>query len=114
MGKYDPAPTFAAGLIRTARDMADLTQAGLAERAGVAQQAISAYETGRKEPTLSTLDRLISAAGLELRVRLVPRDYHDEGLEAFLESLPPAQRAKIESQGRDRVARARLRRVRGA
>ncbi len=48
MGKYDPAPTFAAGLIRSARDMANLTQAGLAELAGMTQQAISAYETGRK------------------------------------------------------------------
>ena len=113
MGKYDPAPTYAAGLIRTVRDMANLTQAGLAELAGVTQQAISAYETGRMDPTFSTLTRLVESAGLELRVRLVPRDYHDESLEAFLESLPPTRRAELEAQRRDRAEAARLQRVRG-
>lgn len=113
MGKYDPAPTYASGLIRTARDMADLTQAGLAELAGVTQQAISAYETGRMDPTVTTLTRLVEAAGLELRVRLVPRDYHDESLEAFMESLPASRRAELEEQRRDRAEAARLQRVRG-
>lgn len=113
MGKYDPAPTFAAGLIRTARDMANLTQAGLAELAGVTQQAISAYETGRMDPTVATLTKLVEAAGLELRVRLVPRDYHDESLEAFMESLPAARRAELEAQRRDRAEAARLQRIRG-
>jgi len=113
MGKYDPAPTFAAGLIRSARDMANPTQAGLAELAGVTQQAISAYETGRMDPTFATLMRLVEAAGLELRVRLVPRDYHDESLEAFMESLPASRRAEIEAQRRNRAATARLQRVKG-
>jgi transcriptional regulator with XRE-family HTH domain len=113
MSKYDPAPTFAAGLIRSARDMAGLTQAELAARAGVTQQAVSAYETGRMDPTLDTLTNLIDAAGLEMRVRLVPKDYHDESLQAFLESLPPAQQAELEAQRRDRAAAARLRRVQG-
>ena len=113
MGKYDPAPTYAAGLIRTARDMAELTQTGLAERAGITQQAVSAYETGRMDPTFETLTRLIQAAGLELRVRLVPRDFHDDSLEAFLESLPPARRAELEAQRNQRSEAARLNRVRG-
>ncbi len=113
MGKYDPAPTYAAGLIRTARDMAGLTQTELAEQAGVTQQAISAYETGRMDPTFTTLTRLVEAAGLDLRVRLVPRDYHDESLEAFMDSLPAARRAELEKQRRDRAEAARLRRVRG-
>lgn len=113
MGKYDPASTFAAGLIRSARDIADLTQAELAERAGVSQQAVSAYETGRMDPTVETLIRLIDAAGLEIRVRLVEKDYHDESLAAFLDSLPPNQRAELESQRTARAAAARLRRVRG-
>ncbi len=113
MGKYDPAPTYAAGLIRTARDMAGLTQTELAELAGVTQQAISAYETGRKDPTLATLTRLVAGAGLELRVRLVPRDRHDEGLETFLGSLPASQRADLEEARQQRARKARLRRVRG-
>jgi transcriptional regulator with XRE-family HTH domain len=113
MGKYDPAPTLAAGLLRIARDMAGLTQAGLAHRAGVTQQAISAYETGRTEPTLPTLLKLIEAAGLELRMHLTPKDRHDESLETFLASLPPERRTEIEEETRRRADAARLRRVRG-
>ena len=78
MGKYDAAPTVAAGLIRLARAKAGLTQKELARRAGVSQQAISAYETGRKEPTLPTLLRLVGGAGYELRFRLEPADHHGQ------------------------------------
>ena len=113
MGKYDAAPTFAAGLLRTARDRAGLTQTELAEFAGVSQQAVSAYETGRKEPTLPTLQRLLVAAGFEMRIRLEPLDYHDPSLDEFIRSLPAARRAEIEAQSRKRIEAARLRNVRG-
>lgn len=113
MGKYDPAPTVAAGLIRTARDRANLTQSQLAELARVAQQTVSAYETGRKEPTLSTLQRLLAAAGFELRVRLEPIDYHDQALQAFLDSLPAKARVELEQARQVRAAEARMRRVKG-
>jgi transcriptional regulator with XRE-family HTH domain len=113
VGKYDPAPTLAAGLIRLARDKAGLTQAELAERAGMSQQAVSAYETGRKEPTLPTLQRLIAATGLEMRIRLEPLDDHDPSVERILESLPPAARAELEASQRRRVEQARLDRIRG-
>ncbi|MDH3425769.1 MAG: helix-turn-helix domain-containing protein [Acidimicrobiia bacterium] len=113
MSRYDAAPTYAAGLIRTARDMVNLTQRQLADLAGVTQQAISAYETGRKEPTLAKLMSLLRAAGLELRVRVVPLDRHDEGVEAFMQSLPKARRAEIETERSERAQQARLRRVKG-
>lgn len=113
MGKYDAAPTVAAGLLRLARIKADLTQAELAERAGVSQQVVSAYETGRREPTLPTLERLLAGAGLGIRIKLEPVDDHDDSLRRFLESLPPAERAEIEQQQRDRTEQARLDRVRG-
>ncbi|MFQ5523053.1 MAG: helix-turn-helix domain-containing protein [Acidimicrobiia bacterium] len=113
MGKYDPAPTVAGGLVRLARIKAGLTQTDLAQRAGVSQQAISAYETGRKEPTLPTLLRLIGATGYELRFRLEPADDHDASLEAYLETLTPDRRAEIEREQRRRVEEARLKRVRG-
>src|ERR671919_3165131 len=80
MGKYDPAPTMAAGLIRLARSKAGLTQAQLGEAAGVDQQAISAYETGRREPTMPTLTRILAAAGFEMRIRLAPIDDHDDSI----------------------------------
>lgn len=113
MGKYDAAPTVAAGLIRIARDKAGLTQTELAERAGVSQQAISAYETGRKEPTLPTLQHLVAAAGYEMRIQLEPADDHDRSVETFIESLPAQARAEIEESRRRRVEEARLSRIRG-
>ncbi len=81
--------------------------------AGISQQAISAYETGRKEPTLPTLTRILRAAGFEMRIRLSPVDEHDEALEAFMDSLPAEKRAVVQADLRDRAAAARLRRVRG-
>jgi len=45
-----------------------MSQAELATRAGVAQSVISAYEAGRRQPALSTLARLIEAAGYDLVV----------------------------------------------
>jgi uncharacterized protein len=113
MGKYDVAPTLAAGLIRLARDKAGLTQTELAVLAGVSQQTISAYETGRKEPTLPSLQRLLEAAGFELRIRLEPSDDHDRSVEAFIASLPDGPRAELEESRRRRVEEARLRRIRG-
>jgi len=113
MGKFDVAPTMAAGLIRLARARAELTQAQLAAAAGLTQQSISAYETGRKDPTISTLKRLLAAAGFEMRVRLEPIDHHDTTLEAFLGTLRPEQRAQLERARDQRVRSARLERVRG-
>lgn len=113
MGKFDPAPTFAAGLLRLARDKAEMTQAELASEAGVSQQSISAYETGRKEPTLPTLQRLLAAAGLEMRIRLEPIDHHDSTLGAFMQTLPRARQAELAEQSRSRVETERLRRIRG-
>jgi uncharacterized protein len=66
--------TLAADLLRLARAKAGLTQAQLAGRAGVAQSLISAYENGHRQPTLPSLQRLLAAAGLELRTRLEPPD----------------------------------------
>ena len=113
MGKYDPAPTFAAGLVRTARAKANMTQTELGNAAGIKQQAVSAYETGRIEPTLPTLQRLVAAAGFELRVRLEPLNDHDASVTELLESLPRHVQAQIEQEQRERVETARLRRVRG-
>jgi transcriptional regulator with XRE-family HTH domain len=113
MGKYDVAPTLAAGLIRLARDKAGLTQHEMAHIAGVSQQAVSAYETGRKEPTIPTLQRLLSAAGYEMRIRLEETDDHDRSLDRFMESLSPATRASLERRQRQRIEASRLSRIRG-
>jgi transcriptional regulator with XRE-family HTH domain len=113
MGKYDVAPTVSAGLIRLARYKAGLTQAQLGDAAGVDQQAISAYETGRREPTMPTLTRILAAAGFEMRIQLDPIEEHDYSILEYLESLPSETRAEVEKAARERVEAARLRRIRG-
>jgi transcriptional regulator with XRE-family HTH domain len=56
----------AAALLRTARARAGLTQRALAAAAGTSQSAVAAIETGRKQPTVAMLERLLLAAGTEL------------------------------------------------
>ena len=113
MSKYDAAPTVAAGLIRLARYKAGLTQKGLGQRAGVDQQVVSAYETGRREPTLPTLAKLLAAAGFEMRIQLEPTDDHDQTLADYLASLPPSATEDVDITSRTRTEGARLRRAKG-
>ena len=61
----------AAAIIRASRRRQGLTQAELARRAGTSQPVISAYEHGRRDPTLETLRRLVEAGGERLRVDAV-------------------------------------------
>jgi uncharacterized protein len=64
----DLATDTAAALLRRARVEAGLSQIELAARAGVTQSVISAYESGHRQPALTTLAALIEAAGYELVV----------------------------------------------
>ena len=64
--------TPAAELLRSARETSGLTQKELGKRAGVTQSVVSAYESGRREPSLSTLSKLIGATGLRLEARVAP------------------------------------------
>jgi transcriptional regulator with XRE-family HTH domain len=57
-----------ASSLSEARGRADLTQAALARRAGTTQATISAYESGRKQPSLETFERLLAACGARLAV----------------------------------------------
>ena len=52
------------------RGRGGLTQAELAERRGTSQATISAYENGRKQPSVETLARLLAASGARLTVEL--------------------------------------------
>lgn len=62
----------ASTVLRSARRRAGLSQRELGRRAGTSGAAVAAYETGTKEPRLSTLQRLVTAAGQTLRVGLDP------------------------------------------
>ena len=60
----------AAALIREVRSRTGLTQAQLAARAGTSQPTLAAYEAGKKQPSLSTLNRIITASGMRLDLSL--------------------------------------------
>ena len=62
----------AAILLRRARSRSHLTLRELASLAGTSHATLSAYETGRKVPTVATLDRIVRAAGLEIMGDLEP------------------------------------------
>lgn len=56
-------------LLSQARQVAGLSQEELARRARTSRPTLSAYEHGRKSPTLQTAARLLAEAGFELAVR---------------------------------------------
>lgn len=56
-------------LLVRARRAAGLSQHELAALAGTSRPTLSAYENGRKSPTLETAERLLRAAGFELAIR---------------------------------------------
>jgi transcriptional regulator with XRE-family HTH domain len=63
-------------LLVRARQAAGLSQAALAKLAGTSRPTLSAYEHGRKAPTLETAVRIIGEAGFELS--LTSRiDFHE-------------------------------------
>jgi uncharacterized protein len=62
----------AASILREARRRARITQAELAERAGVTQGVVSIYESAQREPSLGTLQNLVAAAGYDIAIALVP------------------------------------------
>jgi predicted nucleotidyltransferase/DNA-binding XRE family transcriptional regulator len=64
----DRSDETAGSLVQRARRGAGISQTELAFRAGVVQSVVSAYEAGRRQPSLPTLARLIDAAGADLVV----------------------------------------------
>jgi transcriptional regulator with XRE-family HTH domain len=83
---------ISADLLREARLRAGLTQKELGERAGRPQSQIARWESGRVEPSLETLHKLIRACGLELTYGLA--NYDDSYvpyIERLLELSPQAR-----------------------
>jgi transcriptional regulator with XRE-family HTH domain len=61
-----------AELVKAVRRRRGLTQAELARRAGTSQPVVSAYEHGRRDPTVATLRKLVEAGGERLRIDAAP------------------------------------------
>src|SRR5262245_22939339 len=60
-----------ASAIRQAREKAKLSKRELARRSGTSPAAIVLYESGAREPGYRTLQRILAAAGFDLRLSLV-------------------------------------------
>jgi transcriptional regulator with XRE-family HTH domain len=56
----------AAGLITGIRQTSGFSQTELARRSGLDRSVLSAYEHGRRQPSVAALARLAAAAGMEL------------------------------------------------
>jgi transcriptional regulator with XRE-family HTH domain len=83
---------LAADIILAARLRAGLSQRELAARAGTSQSTLNRYERGRSEPGLATVQRLVTACDLELRVMLAPPDRSDEVLAQHALAATPDER----------------------
>ena len=57
-------------LVRQARRRAGLTQVALAARAGVPQSTVARIESGARTPSTDMVERLVRAAGFEIRASL--------------------------------------------
>lgn len=63
-----------AQVVRTVREKTALSQRAFGEAVGTSGPTVARYESGAMEPRLSTLQRMAAEAGLEVNVRLLPRD----------------------------------------
>lgn len=101
----------AGALLLTARLGAGLSQRQLAERAGTSGATVAAYESGVKEPRLSTLARLVEAAGGRLVVDVeVPAPVHVPAMtreDRRNLALHRAVAARLVRNPRDVMAKAR-------
>ncbi len=70
MNRNTTCSTSARDILRQARRRQRLTQAQLAERAGIRQTVVARYESGQQQPTLAALERLVSASGYQLEWNL--------------------------------------------
>ncbi|HVV76345.1 MAG TPA: helix-turn-helix transcriptional regulator [Mycobacteriales bacterium] len=96
---------WAGNLLRMVRAKRGWSQRQLATAAGVPQSTIARIESATRQPTLPLLDRIIVAAGLELRTRLEPYDRHDDVLDA-LAAATPEERAAERTRHGDELVRA--------
>lgn len=86
-----PKETTSRHLIHMARIRAGMSQAELAHAAKTSQPAVSAYESGKRSPSVETLTRLLAAAGFELRMQLANPDTHDASRKKAEKLLPSSQ-----------------------
>ena len=90
-------------LLQEARRRSGLSRRKLAERGGTSASTLSAYESGASVPSVTTLERLLRAAGFETEVSLrpaLPSDEREltekiEALFSFVDALPRRPRGPL-------------------
>jgi len=102
-----------ASIVREARRRAGLTQAALAEKAGVPKSTVGRIESGARTPSVELVERLVEAAGFEVTVSLSEPDPGTDSMFERTLRRTPAQRladatraARFVLRGRREVAAA--------
>ncbi len=93
-------------LLRDARTRAHLSQRELAARAGTTQSVVGRIEAGLGTPNVVTIERLLAAAGFEIRAELRPIEPGDPVVAAY---KPDIDRTLL----RENLKRTPEQRVRG-
>lgn len=90
----------AGDLIAHIRQTSGLSQAELARRSGLQSSVLSAYEHGRRQPSVSALARIARAAGLELEISpLTDADALERSGRVLLDVLELADRMPSKPRG---------------
>jgi transcriptional regulator with XRE-family HTH domain len=90
----------AADLIAQIRRTSGLNQAELARRSGLQSSVLSAYEHGRRQPSVAALVRIARAAGLELEISpLADADALARSGEILIQVLDLADRMPSKPRG---------------
>jgi transcriptional regulator with XRE-family HTH domain len=74
-------------LVETARRQAGLTQQALAGRAGMPQSVIARIESGRANPTIRTVQRLLDATGFGVKLHLVSKPLPDPVVQRYKQDV---------------------------
>jgi transcriptional regulator with XRE-family HTH domain len=98
-------------VVREARRRAGLTQAQLAERAGVPKSTVGRIESGARVPSTEMVERLVLAAGLTVSISLSETDPGTDSMFERTLRRSPAERladatrvARFVLRGRREVA----------
>ena len=97
------------GLVREARLRAALTQKELGGRAGVPQSTVARIESGARAPSTDLVERLVRAAGLEIRAGLGEPDPETASLLEQALRRTPAERLADATRAARFVLRGRRR-----